>query len=489
MSPLQTQLDRLKRRRWLVLGVTLVALLGAIGFTMTQKASYTARAALTVSSTRGSDQDALLSRGYVEYFNQDFAMENLASETDTPSEVSFAATASATSSIIFIQATAPSADQAVASATKLTERFRDDINAGIQKQVDPSIAALQKQITDVQARTPATTAGTDQIGALQSRIIELQTTADNNRLKDLQLAVGVTESAPKLVQNALLGLLGGLLLGIVAALLLTGAEDRIFSARQVRERLGVDTLAVVHGGRDDDAETLRAQQMMSLANVVSLSDMSQPATLAVAAVRSTELSWQVAEGLAYYRARQGERTLLIRADLDPDRQRPEYWGRHGLGEFLAARRGIRLQQLVIPGGPGGMLVLPAGTPREEPHALFSPDRVVDLVQQAGQLADLVVFEAPPVMDAAESQVICASADRTILVLEEGITKASEAVEAFERLQRVHANLLGAVIGRPSKSGSSGSAENQAGAPSVADPPTRAVKRSAASRRDEVEARG
>lgn len=489
MSPLQTQLDRLKRRRWLVLGITLVALFGAIGFTLTQSSTYTARAALTVSSTRGSDQDALLARGYVEYFNQDFAMENLAAETNTPQDVTFAAVASATSPIIFVQATAPDADQAVRSATALTERFRDDINSGIDKQVDPSIAALQKQISDAQARTPsASGSGTDQIGALQQRIIDLQTTADNNRLKDLQLAVGVTESTPKLVQNALLGLVGGLMLGIVAALLLSSAEDRIFSPRQVRDRLGIDTLAVVHAGRGSDSEALRAQQLMSLANVVSLSDMSQPATLAVTAVRATELSWQVAEGLAYYRARQGERTLLIRADLDPDRQRPEYWGRQGLAEFLAARRGARLQQVVIPGGPGGMLVLPAGTPREEPHALFAPERVVDLVQQAGHLADLVVIEAPPVMDAAESQVVCASADRTILVMEEGVTKASEALEAFDRLKRVHATLLGAVIGRASSSGGSGAVDDQGGAETESH--TRALQRQVPrERHDEVEARG
>ncbi|MGD9530246.1 MAG: CpsD/CapB family tyrosine-protein kinase, partial [Pseudonocardia sp.] len=218
-----------------------------------------------------------------------------------------------------------------------------------------------------------------------------------------------------------------------------------------------------------------------------LSDMSQPATLAVTAVRSAKLSAQVAEGVAFYRAQQGQRTLLIRADLDPGRHHPGYPGRPGLGEFLAGRPGVRLQPIVVRDALSGMLVLPAGTARDDPYSLFAPDRFVDVVEQAGRLADLVVIDAPPVIEAAEAQVICASADRTILVIEEGVTKSSDAVEARERLERVHVQMLGAVLGRSAE----GASLPRAAAP-VSSSPRQATNgaptHSVAVAPDEVEAR-
>ena len=51
-------------------------------------------------------------------------------------------------------------------------------------------------------------------------------------------------------------------------------------------------------------------------------------------------------------------------------------------------------------------------------------------------------------EAAESQIICAAADQTVLVVEEGITRGSDGSRACELLTQVGASMLGAVLGRP-----------------------------------------
>ncbi|WP_214365498.1 CpsD/CapB family tyrosine-protein kinase [Pseudonocardia sp. H11422] len=467
MSPLQAQLDRIRRRRWLIVAVMVVAMVGTVVFSLLAGSSYTGRAALSVTSDRTPEQDASLALGYVEYFNQDFAQDTLRERTDLAGEVSFEARSSATSPIIYIEATAPDVEQATQAAGALAAAFRDDINQSIAQQSERPIADLRAELEAAQARLAEVPANgqqssliSNEIGNIQSRIQQIQTETFNNQLKDLSLNAGVTSQSPKPIQNAVLGLVGGLILGVVLALALATAEDRLTSPQQVRERLNLDTLARI---KRAGGEELREQQLKSLANVVSLSDMSRPAILAVTSVRSAELSSEVAEGLAYYRAQQGERTLLIRADLESARQRGAHSGRPGLGDFLAGGPGMRLQPLVVPSGLGRMLVLPAGSSRDDPYALFGPERFHDAIQQASHLADLIVIDAPAIVDAAEAQVICASADRTILVVAEGMTRASDAVEARERLERVHAEILGVVIGQSGADRTESSAARSAAA--------------------------
>ncbi|MGQ0574875.1 MAG: Wzz/FepE/Etk N-terminal domain-containing protein [Pseudonocardia sp.] len=495
MSPLQVQLDRVRRRKWLIVVITAIAVVGSVAFSLLSPTTYTGTATLIVSSGNRAEEDAVLAQGYVEYVNEDSAQEALLQAANL-SDVDFEARTGASSPIIYIDATAENAQLAGTAATTIARTFREQVNAGVQGGADSTIAALRTQLEAAQTALGATltndpqrTALSAQISSLQDEILQVQREAIGNQLKDLQLTPAVTSSSPDPVVNGILALFGGLILGVAAALALAGAEDRIASPQEIRQRLGLDTLAVVSGGRSDTSTTQRAEQLKGLANVVSLSDMSQPATLAVTAVRSAKLSAQVAEGVAFYRAQQGQRTLLIRADLDPGRHHPGYPGRPGLGEFLAGRPGMRLQPIVVRDALSGMLVLPAGTARDDPYSLFAPDRFVDVVEQAGRLADLVVIDAPPVIEAAEAQVICASADRTILVLEEGVTKGTDAVEARERLERVHVQLLGAVLGRSAEGTSlprpAGSRPSTSARPPANGTPTQAVPAVAP---DEVDAR-
>jgi MinD-like ATPase involved in chromosome partitioning or flagellar assembly len=82
---------------------------------------------------------------------------------------------------------------------------------------------------------------------------------------------------------------------------------------------------------------------------------------------------------------------------------------------------------------------------DDPFALYAPERCAELVNQASELADLVVIAAPPLVDAGEAHAICAAADRTILVLEENSTRSRDALVACERLSRVHADVQGVVL--------------------------------------------
>lgn len=477
MSPLRIQLDRIRRRAWLVLAITVLAFAGALAAAAGQDTTYTGRSTLTIiSQDRAPEQDAPLAQGYAEYFNELSYQRLLSAEAGVPVDVVFSARTAATSPIIYIEATTSSADGAASAAAAIAGAFLENVNANLLADRAGEVAALQDQILAERAvlaglpeSSPEVSLSTEVILALQERSNFLQTDT-SNQLQELQLAAGVSESRPNLVQNGALGLLGGFVLGCVAALAFATVENRLATAHDVRDQLGLDTLAVIPGGRPNAAG--RVQRLKQFANRVSLSDINGPVTIAVISARAGAGVAQVAEALAYYRAIQGERTLLMHADLHRERS-DQHRGAAGVADFLAGPQGIGVEGRVLPGRSAMMQVMLPGRSPDDPYALFARDRFADLTAHATAVADLVVVAAPPIIEAAESQVICATADRTILVVEENSTRAADAVEACQLLEQVEATLLGVVIIR-SRSGDVPSGLALAAAPireRVPDQPT------------------
>ncbi len=457
MSPLRIQLDRIRRRSWLVLTVMGLALTGAFAASWGEETTYTGRSTLTIiSESRAPEQDAVLAQGYTEYFNEPSYQDTLRGRADAPPDVTFSARTAAASPIIYVEAEASDPEVAASAASMMTASFRDDVNGNLRVDRNRAIEDLSNEIEAARAElatvpddSAESTLITSTILALQERVATVQ--SDNsNQLQDLQLDAGVSSSSPQVVQNVALGLVGGLILGCLAALAFAAMENRLATAGEVRDQLGLDTLAVIPTGKSRSAVHGRAQSLMRLANLVSLSDLPRPMTLAITAPKATASTSQIAEGIAAYRAVQGERTLLVKADLQGGHSANQHHGadhdrRPGVGEFLSGPPGTGLDGLVAPGRISSMRVMPTGSSPEDPYPLFSSERFAELVEQAKSIADLVVIESSAIIEAAEGQVICTTADRVILVIEENTTRASDAVESCQLLEQVDSTLLGVVI--------------------------------------------
>ncbi|MGH3978651.1 MAG: hypothetical protein ACRDRZ_06575 [Pseudonocardiaceae bacterium] len=448
MSPLRIQLDRIRRRSWLVLAVMGLAVVSAFAATWAEETVYTGRSTLTITSDeRAPEQDAVLAQGYTEYFNEPSYQDTLRERAGVPAEVPFSARTAAASPIVYIEAAAPNPDVAASAASAMAATFRDDVNENLRAGRDQAIEELSNEIAAERAELATvpdegaeSTLITSTILALQERIAAIQSDT-SNQLQELQLDAGVSSSPPHPVQNVALGLVGGLILGCLAALAFAAVENRLATADEVRDQLGLDTLAVIPGGKSRSAARSRAQYLMRLANLVGLSDLPRPMTVAVTTPRATASTAQIAAAIAAYRAVQGEQTLLVEANLHDE----HHDHRAGVADFLDGPSGIGLDDVVVRGRIRNMQVMPAGHPSADPYALFSRDRFGDLVEHAKSIADLVVIESPPITEAAEGQVVCTTTDRVILVIEENTTRAADAVEACHLLEQVDATLLGVVI--------------------------------------------
>lgn len=481
MENLQKQIESIKRWRWLVVAFAVLATLAALAIASSGSTTYTATSTVVVgtaatqsSSSRSPDQDAVLASTYVAYLNSPTAQRFLKALGKVPGDVGISAAPVAGGPFLTITATASTPEAAIQGSTAFAagfvqntlEQFTDIIGVPLVtlrtrlKDVSTQIASDEAKLADPSSLSSAEVASLqgelDQLKAEQSGLSEavrLQSSvAGNPNLAGLyQKPDGTDVASPKKVTNAILGLIGGLILGGAVALILGALELRIRSAADVRRRLELPTLGSVSSGRGRIQDARRAEDFKILASALSV--MKPPVTsIAVVSPSEGEGKTLVAENLARYRAAQGGRVILVEADMRSDHgedragRQPE-----GLADLLRSAGRVDIRNYMRETDFPGLWVIPSGTRTEDPYTLFSSERIQEVIAQATAEADLVIIDTPGLLAAAESQLISAGTDGSVLVLDTTTTQPSAALEARDLLRRGGANILGVVLNRVSKS--------------------------------------
>ena len=482
MENLQKQIDSLKRWRWLVIAFGLLGMIAALAIASSGDTTYTATSTVVVgsaatqaTSSRSPDQDAVLAQTYAQILNSSTSQRTLKALGKIPDNVDVAATPVAGGPFLNITATASSPEVAIqasdAFATNFVQNTLKQFTQIVGGPLVPLRARLKEVLTQIAAdnaklANPAVLSASeiasikgelDQLKAEQSGLslaVQVQSSvAGNPNLAGLyQKPDGTTTSSPRVVTNGILGLIGGLLLGGAVALILGALELRIRSAADVRRRLELPTLGSVSSGRGRLQDARRAEDFKILASALAV--MKPPVTsIAVVSPSEGEGKTLVAENLARYRAAQGGRVILVEADMrshaNGDRKngrRPE-----GLSDLLRTAGRVDIRSYIQETDFPGLWVIPAGSRTDDPYALFSSDRIQEVIAQATAEADLVIIDTPGLLAAAESQLISAGTDGSVLVLDATTTPPSAAVEARDLLRRGGANILGVVLNRVSKS--------------------------------------
>ena len=219
---------------------------------------------------------------------------------------------------------------------------------------------------------------------------------------------------------------------------------------------------VIPPGGGTVAELRRERQLRQLAAIVAL-EARKPAVVAVAAVERMPGTDEIAESLARYRADHGARTVLVHADGTP--APPD--AVEGDIESVAVR------WLLASSESGGRMreVFPAGD-TQDVHGLPGMEHLDKLVTSLRNRADLVVIRSPAVSESAESYMVCAVADRTLLVAGAG-SSADSVVAARDQMERFGVSLLGvAFVERPKRRRAESRSNGRAATVSGHDAPNR-----------------
>ena len=78
-----------------------------------------------------------------------------------------------------------------------------------------------------------------------------------------------------------------------------------------------------------------------------------------------------------------------------------------------------------------------------------------LIDDLAAIADIVIFDAPPVLPVTDAVVLATQVDGVLVVARHGRTQRSLAAEAHRRLQGVNAHIVGFVLNAVPNSASRG----------------------------------
>jgi protein-tyrosine kinase len=153
----------------------------------------------------------------------------------------------------------------------------------------------------------------------------------------------------------------------------------------------------------------------------------------------------IAANLAIVFSQQGQRTLLIDANLRNARQHALFGlGKSaGLSGILADRAGLEAALPVA--GIDDLMVLPAGAVPPNPQELLGRAGFGALLKAAAENFDVVIIDTPAGTDYADAEIIASAAGAAVLVTRKNQTLVPEAALLARRLQDGGVVLVGSIL--------------------------------------------
>ena len=268
--------------------------------------------------------------------------------------------------------------------------------------------------------------------------------------------------SPKRVQDAVIAIGVGLLLGIGLALLRENLDDRVRGKDQLEQLMpGIPVLGlipVIDQWRDRKRPFLVAQthprsppseayrglrtsvQFMALENPTKVLQITSPSAGDGKTTTSANLAWIMADA--------GQRVVLIGCDLRQPRIH-EFFGLPndvGFTSVLLGEAELEDALLWVRDQPG-LLVLPTGPVPPNPSELLSSARTQQVFKSLSAYADMIIVDSAPVLPVTDAAVLSTHADAILLVVSVGMDKRRDVVRSVEMLNQINAPIAGIVLNR------------------------------------------
>jgi polysaccharide biosynthesis transport protein len=264
-------------------------------------------------------------------------------------------------------------------------------------------------------------------------------------------------SKPNLKLNLALGALIGLVGGLGMAFLFENLDPTIHSADELASLAGVPLLGSIPGfkafkysGRSRiplvayDRHQPAAEAFAMLSTFLLPRDGSFPRTVLISSAEPRSGKSTVLVNLAASLVQAGLKVIVVDGNL----RKPclhEVFNvpiAPGLAEAIGelTRLNGGLQQTQIP----YLKVLAAGRPQANPRRLWHSSTVPKLLRELAAQADVVLWDSPPMLAAADAAVLATMVDRVVLVAARDQSSSKHLALALAELNRVGANVLGVI---------------------------------------------
>jgi non-specific protein-tyrosine kinase len=169
-------------------------------------------------------------------------------------------------------------------------------------------------------------------------------------------------------------------------------------------------------------------------------------TLVVVSAAPDEGSSTVLANLAVTMAQGERRTVLVDADL----RRPVLHEVFGVANdrgltTMIVEEGALDDPSLMEVGVDNLSLVPSGPLPPNPADVLGSRRMEEAVAALKARADVVLFDAPPVIAVTDAAVLSTQVDGVLLVVCAGRTRREHAQRAKELLDRAHVRIIGAVL--------------------------------------------
>jgi non-specific protein-tyrosine kinase len=441
--------ETLRERLWIVVTCTVVTVAVAIAYVATATKQYEAESDLLVipqsqdavplvalpliqessDPTRAVETASRLVTNIdvAARVNEDLGLNE--TPRDTLTDITAQPVAQSNIVAITAQATSPEAAQDLANSfahATVTEQTQE-LHAAIDRAL-PNLETQAENEPPVVAAQPtsatAAIAGLRTLRAGPTPTLRLQTEAD--------LPTGPVSPRPLLSVAA--GLIGGLIMGIGGAFAAQALDPRLRREEQLRRLYRIPILARIpkensRGGkplRPTDLSPPTAEAYRTLRGLLGASRSrtgGRSRTILVTGSSPSEGKSTTAINLASSLAAAGHSVILIEADL----RRPAISNalglnpRHGVVSVLI--QSVPLADALVPYsnfGPSLNLLLADGEGGWISE-LFALPAAQQMLRQAGEMADYVIIDSPPLTDVIDALPLAAYADSVLIVSRIGKT--------------------------------------------------------------------
>lgn len=424
----ENTLSILWRRKWIVALTVLVATLGTYFIARSLPKVYTAEATLFVGDrgSRNSDFEALqsaqvLAKTYAELIQSEAVAEEVAAATPDPD---------------------------------------DDADELLGKMEFKPVTDTQLIVIAAEGSSPAEAAGRANTYGRVFVDYARQRLASQTQ-SELTLADEATEpgsaTRPRPALYAAIAFVASLFLGGALALLRDRLDTRFGDDEQISRELEVPVLARVPTAARRGRDPVQAQHFLETFRVLRtnlrfLRPSERMSSFLVTSAGASEGKSTSAMALARSFAEQGDRVVILEGDLrrpslleqlkqPPDRLK-------GVVQYLVLDS--TFDEVVHETSVLNVFVVPAGVVPPNPSVLLQTDGLRDLVNDAGEFADVVIIDSPPLSAGADASILANAVDAILFVVNFRHTRRTRAIQAVRQLRQAGGDIAGLIINEVSR---------------------------------------
>jgi capsular exopolysaccharide synthesis family protein len=297
---------------------------------------------------------------------------------------------------------------------------------------------------------------------------------------------------PKTATNAAMGVMIGMILGLAIAFMMETFDTSLGAIEDVEETLGTQVLGVIPHADDRDIQdrlkdrypqgvplslmkqmsylrshfdpkSMMAENFRALRTNIQFKDNEKETrAFVVTSTSPKEGKTIVTINLAITMAQAGMKILLVGSDM----RRPMLGKVFGVEETPGLRdillgnyrwtdtvKGItdvimgkmNLDDVMITPGLDNLYIITGGSVPPNPAELMDSDLLTDFLEEAKEEYDMVLFDSPPVLSAADAAILGTKVDGVLLVYRVGNVSRGLLKRSTAQLEQINCQITGVVL--------------------------------------------